>query len=236
MKQEISTRKMLMVSMGLMLCPIIDVSATANAGALVVSAAQPTNSQGVETSQPLKGFQSKMRSSRNSVSRSSSTSSVDSTSSGRASCISFQKCIKDNDLDKAIQLLHDGKVEINTRGFEGVSPLMIACAYVSYREIYRFIDYPFADINAKDDQGRTPLIHSIISNNLQSALELLKRPGVDVNARDISGKNALQHIFPEAHSTAIGKQVSARIKSLMDKDAIPANQMGSTSQPAVPVK
>ncbi len=103
-------------------------------------------------------------------------------------------------LDKAAQkgtpemisLIIKSGVDINTRGYDQMTPLMTAIENENNGAAWLFIQSG-ADVNAADVYGVTPLMRAVGKGNVDIVRELIKK-GADVNAKVKNGTKVYKFI------------------------------------------
>ncbi|CAC5401374.1 unnamed protein product [Mytilus coruscus] len=101
---------------------------------------------------------------------------------------------------KLVKLLVDGGVDVNCRGYDDKTPLLVAC---SFDPEYKNSDYIFvlveilirggANPNAQDQIGRTPLMYAVRHSLSTGIINLLLENGADPNIHDKNGRNIVSY-------------------------------------------
>ena len=86
--------------------------------------------------------------------------------------------------------LLDAGAEVNVKGTDGLTPLMLAAQNNPNPEVLKVLIEAGEDVNAKDTEGWTPLMIAAIENTPEVLTALLEA-GADAKAKNDEGKTAL---------------------------------------------
>ncbi len=127
-----------------------------------------------------------------------------------------------------MKVLIDAGAEIDSRGFQGQTPLMLAAYRITNAESIRLLLDAGADVNAQDNYGETPLILAAASpNSNPEALRVLIDAGANVSHRCASGRTALTY----AHEHKVAPET---MRVLLDAGArIEEKDLGADDDGAV---
>ncbi|KAH7142589.1 ankyrin repeat-containing domain protein [Dactylonectria estremocensis] len=98
----------------------------------------------------------------------------------------------------------DAGVDINARGYSGMTPLLSACSWYGYvpqglRDIFALeLLEAGADVNAQDENGQTPLHKTIVSEchlHTPQVVHALLRAGADTSLKDSEGHDAFFYLI-----------------------------------------
>ncbi|VDI42044.1 Hypothetical predicted protein, partial [Mytilus galloprovincialis] len=97
---------------------------------------------------------------------------------------------------KLVKLLIDGGVDVNCRGYDGKTPLLVACSFVPEDKdsdsVLSLVDRLIrggANPNVQDPIGRTPLMYAVRYSLSTDIIKLLLDSGADPNVNDKYGRN-----------------------------------------------
>ncbi|CAG2255303.1 unnamed protein product [Mytilus edulis] len=97
---------------------------------------------------------------------------------------------------KLVKLLIDGGVDVNCRGYDGKTPLLVACSFVpedkdsdSLLSLVGRLIRGGANPNVQDPLGRTPLMYAVRFSLSTDIIKLLLDSGADPNVNDKYGRN-----------------------------------------------
>ncbi|XP_063420656.1 ankyrin repeat domain-containing protein 50-like [Mytilus trossulus] len=104
---------------------------------------------------------------------------------------------------KLVKLLMDGGVDVNFQGYDGKTPLIVACSFVaenknsdseSLMNLINLLIKGGADTNAHDMKGRTPLMYAVRHFLSTDIIQLLLDNGANPTVLDNNGRNTLHYI------------------------------------------
>ncbi|CAC5367606.1 unnamed protein product [Mytilus coruscus] len=104
---------------------------------------------------------------------------------------------------KLVKLLMDGGVDVNFQGYDGKTPLIVACSFVvekkdsdseSLMMLISLLIKGGANTNAHDMKGRTPLMYAVRHFLSTDIIELLLANSADPTILDNNGRNTLHYI------------------------------------------
>jgi ankyrin repeat protein len=119
------------------------------------------------------------------------------------------RMIKSDQIEQAIQMIDDGKIDVEGVDRAGKSPLLVASELGAVEVMQALLDAS-ADIGAVDRVGRTALMWAAQSKNVE-AVNLLLDADADFTAKDNIGNTAV--------SWACGFGDAASVKALLDAGA-----------------
>ncbi|VDI05608.1 Hypothetical predicted protein, partial [Mytilus galloprovincialis] len=104
---------------------------------------------------------------------------------------------------KLVKLLMDGGVDVNFQGYDGKTPLIVACSFVarnknsdseSLMNLINLLIKGGANTNAHDMKGRTPLMYAVRHFLSTDIIKLLLDNGANPTMLDNNGRNTLHYI------------------------------------------
>ena len=119
-------------------------------------------------------------------------------------------CKDNNDVEKAVELVLNEKVDINIPGKSNRTPLLWACLSASGEFIKTLTDLG-ADVNAQRTDDKVAPLHLAASWNNYMAVDILSKHGCDINLRDNAGHTALH--------AAVRKEHKHIVKRLFESEA-----------------
>ena len=118
----------------------------------------------------------------------------------------YATAVRKNELS-AISQLADSATEIDTKGVNGKTALMIAAKAGEFQLVSKLLDLG-ANPNATNINGGTPIMFACIAGNID-IIELLISSGADVNARGSNGWGALMVASAKGHKLATSRLIQA---------------------------
>ncbi|XP_063420657.1 ankyrin repeat domain-containing protein 50-like [Mytilus trossulus] len=102
---------------------------------------------------------------------------------------------------KLVKLLLDGGVDVNFKGYDGKTPLIVACSFLHQNEdsdsmitLINLLIKGGANVNAQDKKGRTALMYAVRHVLATDIIQLLLDNGADPNILDDEGRNTYYFI------------------------------------------
>ena len=111
-------------------------------------------------------------------------------------------CKDNKDVEKAVELVLNEKVDINIPGKSNRTPLLWACLSASGEFIKTLIDLG-ADVNAQRTDDKVAPLHLAACWNNYMTVDILSKHGCDINLRDNKGCTALYEAVRFKHKSIV---------------------------------